>query len=267
MKKITLALIALMALPTVASAQRTKYVSTYTETLNTEALVQKDQPFQLYRTLMAGYNTICLPVSMTAEQLQAAAKDVQLERMVAVKEEGSDLNLYFLDCTDEGLQAGVPYLIYSPVTQTLKAKSAEVAKVDVELKEVTLRDRNGNSVTFNSSWTANKAEGRYGIPAQQDAYILESVLIRTEGDKVFLPTRCGFTWNQQSAGAREMKIKHVTSMAGVETGINKLQASGTKVDVYDTKGTLVKKQATVQEALSSLPRGIYVIGGEKVAVK
>lgn len=267
MKKITLALITMFAMQT-ASAQSTKYVFTSGQTLNTKPLTQKaQQPFQLNRTLLAGYNTICLPMSLNAEQLQAAAKDVQIERMVSIKQEGDVLNLYFIDCTKEGIQAGVPYLIYTPITQTFRVKSSQCEAVDLDIKNVTLNDNNGNQVTFNSSWNAIQADGRYGIPAQQDAYILESVLIRTEGDKTFLPTRCGFTWNKQSVSANSLNIKHVTNMAGIETSIAKLQAEGTQVDVYDTKGALVKKQTTVSDAISTLPAGIYVIGGEKIAVK
>ncbi|MBQ5722059.1 MAG: hypothetical protein IIV67_07220 [Bacteroidaceae bacterium] len=266
MKKITLALLTMLAMQT-ASAQSTKYVFTSSQTLNTKPLTEAGQAFQLNRTLLAGYNTICLPVSLDAEQLQAAAKDVQLERLVSIKQEGDVLNLYFMDCTKEGMQAGVPYLIYSPIVQNLKVKSGQCGATDLEIKNITLNDDNGNQVTFNSSWTAIQAEGRYGIPAQQDAYILESVLIRTDADKTFLPTRCGFIWNKQSVTATSLNIKHVTSMSGIETSIAKLQAAGTKVDIYDTKGALVKKQTTVSDAISTLPTGIYVIGGEKFAVK
>ena len=266
MKKITLALLTMLAMQT-ASAQSTQYVFTSSQTLNTKPLTEAGQAFQLNRTLLAGYNTICLPVSLDAEQLQAAAKDVQLERLVSIKQEGDVLNLYFMDCTKEGVQAGVPYLIYSPIVQNLKVKSGQCGATDLEIKNITLNDDNGNQVTFNSSWTAIQAEGRYGIPAQQDAYILESVLIRTDADKTFLPTRCGFIWNKQSVTATSLNIKHVTSMSGIETSIAKLQAAGTKVDIYDTKGALVKKQTTVSDAISTLPTGIYVIGGEKFAVK
>lgn len=266
MKKITLALLTMLAMQT-ASAQSTKYVFTSGQALNTKPLTEAGQSFQLNRTLLAGYNTICLPVSLSAEQLQTAAKDVQVERLVSIQQEGEVLNLYFMDCTKEGIQAGVPYLIYTPIVQNLKAKSEFCGAVDLDIKNITLNDDNGNQVTFNSSWSAIQAEGRYGIPAQQDAYILESILIRTDADKTFLPTRCGFTWNKQSVTATSLKIKHVTSMAGIETSIAKLQAEGSKVDVYDTKGALVKKQTTVSDAISTLPTGIYVIGGEKIAVK
>ena len=246
---------------------RAKYVYTSSTTLNVEALQDQAQPAILTRTLFAGYNTICLPMSLNAEQLQAAAKDVQVERLEMVRQEGSTLNMYFLDCTNEGIEAGVPYLIFSPTFQTLRANTENASGFSTELKSVTKSDGAGNTVTFGSSWEMLKVEGRYGIPAQQDTYILESILIRTEGDKAFLPTRCGFTWDEQTSTAQALEIKHVTSLEDVGTSIEKLQATNAKVDVYNAQGTLVMPQTTVSAAKKNLPQGIYVIKGQKFAVK
>ena len=131
-----------------------------------------------------------------------------------------------------------------------------------------MSDGEGNTVTFGSSWEALQVAGRYGIPAQQDAYLLESVLIRTEADKTFLPTRCGFTWDEQSASATNLEIKHVTSLSAIgTTALQRVADQDGVVDVYDTKGTLVKKGVSISEAKKSLPRGIYVVGGEKIAIQ
>lgn len=267
MKKITLAVLALMAMPIASMAQHTSYVSTNNKEMNTTTLTTPGKPFALLRTLMAGYNTICLPMSLTAEQLQAAAPGVQLERLAGIGQEGDVVQLYFIDCTAQGLQAGVPYLIYSPTTQLLHVKSDKAGKVNLELKTVKMTDQAGNAVSFASSWQATQGVGRYGIPAQQDALVLESVLIRTEGDKVFLPTRCGFDWEAQSATASQMQIKHITTMNGTATRIDQLEKSGAQVDVYDTKGALVKAHTTIEQARHTLPAGIYVVQGEKWAVK
>lgn len=59
----------------------------------------------------------------------------------------------------------------------------------------------------------------------------------------------------------------MTSLDGTETSIEKMQAANAVEDVYDTQGNLVLKQANVNSALQSLPQGIYVIRGQKVAVK
>lgn len=268
MKHITLLLMAAATICTSAFAQpRPKYVYTSSTTLNVEQLQNQAQPVIINRTLFAGYNTICLPVSLSAEQLQAAAKDVQVERLELVRQEGSTLNMYFLDCTSEGIEAGVPYLIFSPTFQTLRANTQNATAFSTELKNISKSDGAGNTVTFGSSWETLKVEGRYGIPAQQDTYILESILIRTEGDKAFLPTRCGFTWDQQSSDATELEIKHVTSLEDIETSIEKLQQTGAKVDVYNAQGTLVLSQTDINNAKKSLPQGIYVVKGQKFAVK
>ena len=108
MKHFTLALVAAAAFCSQAFAQnRVKNLYTSSETLNV-SMLNNEQPVQINRTLFAGYNTICLPMSLTAAQLQAAAKDVQVERLISIGQEGSTLNLYFLDCTSEGIEAGVP---------------------------------------------------------------------------------------------------------------------------------------------------------------
>ena len=268
MKKFTLFLVATAAICTQGFAQnRVRNLYTSSEKMNLSLLEQKDIDVQITRTLFAGYNTICLPYTLDAAQLAASAKDVQVERLASIRQEGNTLCLYFLDCTSEGIQAGVPYLIFSPTTQMLRAKRTAAAGVSTELKSVTKTDADGNQVTFGSSWESLSVDGRYGIPAQQDAYILESVLIRTEGDKTFLPTRCGFTWDKQAVTATNLEIKHIASLAGTETSIEKLQAQDAVVDVYNTNGQMVKRGVRINEALGSLPAGVYVVGGAKVAVK
>lgn len=268
MKHFTLLLMAAATVCTSAFAQnRAKNIYTSSTTLNVEALQNQAQPVVLNRTLYAGYNTICLPVSLNAAQLQAAAKDVQVERLEVIRQEGTTLNMYFLDCTNEGIQAGVPYLIFSPTFQTLRANTNDASGFSAELQSITKTDGQGNTVTFGSSWETLKVEGRYGIPAQQDTYVLESVLIRTEGDKAFLPTRCGFTWDQQSSDATSLEIMHVTSLEDITTSIDKLQQTGATVDIYNAQGTLVASQTTISAAKQTLPQGIYVVKGQKFAVK
>ncbi len=269
MKKFTLILMAAATLCTPSFAQnRVRNIYTSSNKLNVDLLKSTDETVQVNRTLMGGYNTICLPMTLTGEQLANAAKDVQVERLAAIRQEGSTLYMYFLDCTQEGIKAGEPYLIFSPITQMLRAKNTENKGISTELKSVTMSDGEGNTVTFGSSWEALQVAGRYGIPAQQDTYLLESVLIRTEADKTFLPTRCGFTWDEQSGSATNLEIKHVTSLSAIgTTALQRVADQDGVVDVYDTKGTLVKKGVRINEAKKSLPRGIYVVGGEKIAVQ
>ena len=254
MKHTFIALLA-SAICLTASAQ-VKYVSTNTTKLNVEQLQDQSKAAQVSRYFFAGYNTLCLPMSMSAEQLSEAAPGVTVERLTAIGQEGNVLNLYFTDCTASGIEAGVPYLVYSPKEQTLRFKNTDAMTLSTELKAVRMIDGQGNQVTFSSSWEAMTKEGRYGIPAQQNVYPLESVLVRTEGDKTFLPTRCGFSWDEQSSTANELKIKHVAlSEATAITGIEVEKTTG---EAYDLNGRKMSGQ---------MKKGIYVIDGEKRVVK
>jgi hypothetical protein len=268
MKHFTLLLVALTTMCSTAFAQQKPLRSIYAHSsvLNVQQL-QSENPTQLNRILFAGYNTLCLPMTLTAEQLQQAAPDVQVERLAAIRQEGNTVNLYFLDCTAEGIEAGVPYLIYTPKTQYLRARNTEAVAIGTQLMPVTLSDEQGNRVTFASSWSQLNGDGRFGIPAKQDTEILQSVLVRTQPDQRFLPTRCGFIWEQQSSTATELMIKHVASLDAIQTGVQTLKAKNALVDVYDTKGTLIRRQVSISAATSNLPAGIYVVGGEKVLVR
>ena len=259
MKHFILSLIAATAFCTQASAQgNVKNMSTNTLKLDVEQLKDCGQQVRLSRHLFAGYNTLCLPMSMTAEQLAVAAKDLKVERLAAIKQVGETLNMYFVECTAEGIQAGVPYLVFSPTTQTMKVVNTETMNISTELKTIRLKDGNGNQVSFGSGWENIKKAGRYGIPAQQDVTPLESVLVKTDADKNFLPTRCGFTWDEQASSARELKIEHVADMAEVTaiTGITKSQVVG--ADYYDLNGRKVN---------GNVKKGVYVVGGEKAIIR
>lgn len=256
MKKSFIALLA-SALCLTASAQ-VKYVSTNTQRLNVEQIQDQAQPVQVSRYFFAGYNTLCLPMSMSAAQLAEAAPGLSVERLMSIRQEGSVLNLLFADCTSDGIEAGVPYLVYSPKEQSLRFRNTDAMTVDTDLKAVRMSDDRGNQVTFSSSWEAMAKEGRYGIPAQQNVYPLESVLVRTEGDKTFLPTRCGFSWDSQSSTASELQIKHVTMSEA--TAIAGVQAEKVATgETYDLNGRKVNGQMK--------RGGIYVVGGEKRVIK
>ena len=247
-----------LGLSTTAFAQnKVKNIYASSPTLDIELMQNSDQTVRLNRYFYAGYNTLCLPFSLTADQVALAAKDLKVERLAGIQQEGTTLNLYFTDCTAEGIQAGVPYLIYSPTSQYMRIKNTDVVNFDKELKAVRMTDDNGNVVTFGSSWESLEKVGRYGIPAKQDVTPLESVLVRTIGDKTFLPTRCGFTWVQQSASANELKIQHAASRGDVTAILGIKQNTTTDGDYYNLQGSKTSKNA----------KGIRIQNGKKSIIK
>ena len=258
MKQFVLALTMTMALTTTAFAQnKVKNIYASSPKLDIEMMQNSEQTIQLNRYFFAGYNTLCLPFSLTTEQLELAAKDLKVERLAGIQQEGATLNLYFVDCTAEGIQAGVPYLIYSPTSQYMKVRNTDVLNFDKELKTVRMADDNGNVVTFGSSWESLERVGHYGIPAKQDVTPLESVLVRTEGDKTFLPTRCGFTWLQQSASANDLKIQHAANKGEVTAILGIKQNNTTGGDYYDLQGRKTSENT----------KGIRIQNGKKTIVR
>ena len=251
MKQLVLAMMMATAISTSAFAQnKVKNVYASSSKLDVEML-QSEQPIQLNRYFFAGYNTLCLPMSVSAEQLG----DIKVERFQGIEQEGNILNLYFVECTNEGIQAGVPYLVYSPKSQYFRVKNSDAMTIGNELKVIRMSDKNGNTVTFGSGWETIEKVGRYGIPAQQDVTPLEAVLVRTNADKKFLPTRCGFTWDQQNASAKELRIVHLSQ--GELTKINNTNIQNASDNAYDLNGRKVNKSA----------KGLHIQDGKKVTVK
>ena len=257
MKQIVLAMMAfaMFSAQTATAQNRVKNIYTETQTLKVEQVQNTDMPTQVNRYLFAGYNTLCLPMTLSAEQFAATAKDVRIERLAAIRQVGNTVQLCFVDCTNDGIEAGVPYLIFSPTRQYLRVKNTEVNAIDADIKTIRMDDGKGNQVSFSSSWNMRQKNGLYGIPAKQNVEILESVLVRTTEEQAFLPTRCGFSWEQQSVTAEKLEIVHMTPAE--VTAINQLTSNTqheTSNTYYDLNGRRVNEPA----------KGIYIKGGKKI---
>ena len=230
MKKLLLTLVVATAVSTTAFAQnRVKNVYASASKLDVEML-QSDQPIQLNRYFYAGYNTLCLPMSVSAEQLG----DIKVERFAGIQQEGNIVKLYFVECTNEGIQAGVPYLIYSPKSQYLRIKNSDAIAIDKSIEKA----------------------GRYGIPAQQKVTPLEAVLMKTTAEQKFLPTRCGFTWNKQNASAEELQIVHLAQADVTAIQSVNMQKADDGI-YYNLQGQKMSKDA----------KGLRIQNGKKTIVK
>ena len=259
MKQIVLAMMAaaLFSVQTATAQKRVKNLYAEKQTLKVEQILDTETPVQVNRYLYAGYNTLCLPMTLDPEQLAATAKDIRVERLEAIRQEGTTLQLLFVDCTSEGIQAGVPYLIFSPTHQYLKVKNTDANVINIQIHAIRMDDGQGNRVTFSSSWNKRENDGLYGIPAQQNVEILESVLIRTTEKQSFLPTRCGFSWEHQAPAAEKLEIVH-TNRAGI-AGIKDVKQNATNDNrYYDLGGRTTNKPSQ---------KGIYIHGGKRVVVK
>ena len=256
MKQIVLTMVALATICTQSATAQTRVSNLYTETqsLKIEKVQDTANPVQVNRYLFAGYNTLCLPMTLSAEQFAAAAKDVRIERLAAIRQVGSTVQLCFVDCTNDGIEAGVPYLIFSPTRQYLRAKNTEANAINDELKTIRMDDGKGNQVSFGSSWNMRQKDGLYGIPAKQNVEILESVLVRTTEELSFLPTRCGFSWEQQAPSAEKLEIVHMNPAEVTAIGQQLKANNNTDETIYDLNGRRVSGNA----------KGLYIKGGKKI---
>lgn len=247
------ALVATFAINASTSAQRTITFNTFNR-INFEALTNEVSTIRLTRNFYAGYNTLCLPFSMSAEELQSImGEGVMLEKLV--KAQGGQLT--FLDVTEEGIEAGMPYLIYSPKAQFVVFRTSNRG---IKTAPITV---NVGEASMSGMYAPTQEMNLFGIPAQQETDLLQSILIRTVADKTFLPTRCSISYE----GASEVPtILHVTSL-GDQTAISQLKAKNMKVDVYTVGGTLVKSGVGMNDAMTTLPKGIYVVNGQKFMVR
>ena len=82
-----------------------------------------------------------------------------------------------------------------------------------------------------------------------------SVLIKTTPEQKFLPTRCGFTWDQQSASAKELRIIHISQSEA--TNINNVRFQNISEDAYDLNGRKVNNST----------KGLRIQNGKKTIVK
>lgn len=253
MKQFVLSLMMATAVCSTALAQnKVKNVYASSTKLNVEMLQSNDQAVQLNRYFFAGYNTLCLPMTVAADQLG----DVKIERFAGIRQEGNILNLYFVECTADGIQAGVPYLIYSPKSQYLRIKNSDAIAIDSQLKAVCMSDNKGNVVTFGSGWETIGKEGRYGIPAKQDVTPLEAVLMKTTTEQKFLPTRCGFIWNKQNSSAEELNIVHLAQSDVTAIQSVNIQKADDGI-YYNLQGQKMSKDA----------KGLRIQNGKKTIVK
>lgn len=252
-------LIVVMALASLTSFAQTVNISTYEGTDVTKH-EGKTKNVVLNRYLFKGWNTICLPFSMTAEEVAATfGDDCRLEALVGVENDGTDIKLNFQDCKANGLEANKPYILYfnkdSKTVKFIGEKKLKSGKASISFN-----DGEGVKVTFAGASSKKNAEGLYGILAKDNA---EAAFVNVDNStNGFYATRC---YVQLSTGNSSMlKTNHIG--AGDVTAINSVVRGNELVDVYNVSGVKIASKASIDE-INALNKGVYVVKGKKIAVK
>ena len=210
----------------------------------------------LTRTIKAGeWNTLCLPFSMTAAQVDEVFGTEAVVKVLETTEAVGDNVVLYFDEVDE-IRANVPCII----------KNANAASTNYLIHNVSYAP-NAAPATLMDHLTF---QGNYPYP---------TVLDNVGGQDYYI------TGNQFKASPGGTKIKgfrayfkltnpQVKSLGwnpddDVPTAIDVVETQeGNFVtlpaDIYTVAGQLVRRQATT---LHGLPRGTYVVGGQKVLVR
>lgn len=253
--------IAAMALASLtASAQQTLTLSTYLGT-NIAKYEGMTKNVTINRQMFKGWNTICLPVSMSAAEVcEAFGNDCRLEKLVGVESVGNDIKLNFQDCMKEGIMANRPYILYFNKENQSVRITLKDALIKNQVPSVSFNAGNGTVVTFSGTNSQMEATGLYGILAKDNAEAsFVNVDTATNG---FYATRCFIELS--TGNMATLSVNHIGE--GEVTAISSVVKAGERADVYNVSGVKIAEKASISE-INSLEKGVYVVKGKKIAVK
>lgn len=248
---------------------------------------QKHADLRIYRTFKSNWNTICLPVSLTNEQVKKTFGDntVVAEFIGVTKAASDDGNILRFKTTTNGIEAGVPYII---MLQDSYGTNVSLTAPNAE-------------ETYQSSYfdeyVSDKTNGYYliediDLPSSDQLPELKKVthdhytfvgnynsMNISESNKVLYISNNAFRYKDagtvtNSTGYRAYFVvdnqisesglsKAMTFSFDETTGIISCQqnAGNGRQAVYDLMGRLVG------DSTQALPAGIYIKGGKKMVVK
>lgn len=254
-------LIALMAVMTLAASAQQRVVINTGSGTNLEKYDGVQCQVTANRYLFHGWNTLALPIDLTAEELnECFGADCRLEKLVFAESEAGSVVLYFQDCKAEGMQANVPYILYYN-GENGSRKIAKLATIVNDNAIVSFDVRNSSeTVSMVGVKKHIDGVGYYGVLAADNA---EAKFVKVDEAKSgFYATRCYVTLS--SGNDTQLVTRHLA--AGEIAGISDVVAGNERVDVYNISGAKVATGIKASQ-VSKLQPGIYVVNGQKVLVK
>lgn len=216
----------------------------------------------LFRYIYKGWNTICLPVSLTEAELNEIFGDeCRLETLVGVETDGQQTKLNFKDVKPDGLKALTPYILYSTLESGVRTIHQTEAGIEIGETELNFTDNTGQSVSFSGATEKQPTTGMYGIIARdnQTAAFVDASQVPN-----IYSTRCYIKFNGGEL-TQQLNSNHLPyDMTAVETAV--AEAGDQPVDVYNVSGVKIATGVAPAD-LAKLPKGVYVIKGHKIWVK
>ena len=202
----------------------------------------------ILRSLKADtWNTFCVPFSLDEAQAEAVFNEVKA--LSSVEKNGESYTLNFTDAAS--IEAGTPYLV-KPTAATTELTLQDVAVTNTETTSAMV---DGVSLigTYSPMTIAN---GEFFI--SDNAFYLADVSVPMKGYRAYIKL-------DENPDNRVNRL--LIAIDGTVTGTGEVldaKADGDKpVDVYTVGGLRVKAGVRKADALRGLPKGVYVVDGEK----
>ena len=206
------------------------------------------------RSVFNGWNTFCVPFSMTTEELDAAfGAGCKLETLSAIEANGNEIDLYFTDVKADGVKANTPYLLYYTGENKSVRVQAKETTIEADDAPAVLFIADNAFVQFNGAAKhieADEQTAMYGIYVKDNAEAAFTLV--TPETNGFYATRCFITVD----GVKNPTFKAHHGELPV-TAINAVKAENSSDDVYNLRGV---RQNGIQ-------KGVNVVKGQKVMVK
>lgn len=202
----------------------------------------------MHRTFKKGWNTVCLPFSTTATNLQKDNGCV-VQEFASADENG----LTFKNVTNGVIEANKPYLVYFASKVVYDEANPLCYGGNLEASNPT--PVTYGAYTFSGNYTAGmNMNGKYGV-----ADINGVQKLRIGGATATLPAGCAYFTAANNANGMLIRLDggNTTGILDVNTGVVVENTA-----VYNLQGVKVSNNGT-----AGLPAGIYVMGGKKVIVK
>ena len=222
-----------------------------------------DVDVRVLRSIKANeWSTICLPFDMTEAQVKAAFGDyVQLAEFInyEVNDDATELTVGFEDADlTEGLSANYPYIIKT--SQNITEFTAEGVIIDPDEENAVAEYAEGRGKnrhvygTFIGTFHAQTA-----VP-ERCLFLSGSNFWYSTGLTQMKAFRAYFELEDVVADVDAASVKMSFNIDGISTGVARMEKVECEMDeaVYDLSGRRVAEPRG---------KGVYVVGGRKVAVQ
>lgn len=216
------------------------------------------------------WNSLILPVDMTADQVKAAfGADAKIARFNRLQ----DKWIYFDMQTENNLLKNVPYIIKptkepTAVNRTYNVGGEKTKYIDGYVYTVTgiiyegLPNLQQEDIKFTSGMT------HYGSYTNPTVVPADSYILHRSGDMVHTAVehkniKSYRTWLRETTPSGETLQMRVEQNDGPSTGIKVIEETAKNANaVYNVSGMRMNSSNT-----NNLPKGVYIINNKKVVIK